>query len=422
VNKVNKILYRATSIAGVITTLIFSANPAYARNNLQKYKFVKIADISGKFKNFNNDGPALNNSGVVTWPAILDNNTVGIYTGKGQAPTQITNAADGFTGVGYSDINNDGHVVFQASKTDGSGIYIKSGKYLHTLATASPSAEFKALLTDPVINNQGKVVFIGTNNTGGAGVYLGAYNQSMQTVAHTDSTFYDLLGTPWEGSVAPDVNDNGMVVFHGVLNKALPSSAPEYKQICGGDPTCFPGKVRSLFVRSHKGLKSIVNNKGSYLSFTGSPVITSSGVVYYLFRGDATNPKASNNPQDAAYRGFNKYQEGKNSLVVDNLGGFARFGYLAANNAGKIAFNAIIDAVDAKGHLIEGLYTGNNPKTHKIIDTTDSLDGKKIASDFPNGPHGLVFYHKGLNDRGQITFLVHFADGTEALYRADPRL
>ena len=76
------------------------------------------------------------------------------------------------------------------------------------------------------------------------------------------------------------------------------------------------------------------------------------------------------------------------------------------NNHGAVAFAASTD------DGVDGIFTGANPKTHKVVAIGDALFGSSVTE--------LNFFREGLNDHGQVAFVASLADGTQALVRADP--
>ncbi len=71
-----------------------------------------------------------------------------------------------------------------------------------------------------------------------------------------------------------------------------------------------------------------------------------------------------------------------------------------------MAFWATLDAGGS------GIFTGPDPAADKVIAVGESLSGLTVA--------WLVFGREGVNDAGQVTFVAHFPDHTQAVYRADP--
>ncbi len=95
------------------------------------------------------------------------------------------------------------------------------------------------------------------------------------------------------------------------------------------------------------------------------------------------------------------------TTVADTSGDFKNFGTTSINDRGTVAFIANLDAGG------EGIFTGNNPKTDKVIATGDSLFGYTVVD--------LDFASEGLNNSGQITFVAKLANNTQVVVRANPR-
>lgn len=371
------------------------------------YQFSLIANTDGQFSSFNRfDGisaPAINESGTLAWSAFLDSGGAGIYKGASRrSSSPVATTAQGFTGFGSPTINASGDVTFYAQKGGKSGIYLSSKSYSSPTITVAETGDsrfgFTSFLPDPAINNRGQVAFL-AGLTNGSGLFVGN-GRTTTRIVDTSGEFADFLGTPFEGDVAPSINERGTIVFWGALDEQLPIGSPEYSQI-----PFSPGNVRGIFLASPNGtITTIVDNVDQYLSFSASPDINNRGEVAYIFRGDDANPNASASPDDARYRGINIYRNGSTRTVVDNTGGFARFGFVDINNRGDIAFSAITDG----GSL--GIFTGSDPVQDKVIETGDFLDGRKVSN--------LVFFNKGFSDSGQIAFGVAFEDGSEGIYIA----
>jgi hypothetical protein len=193
------------------------------------------------------------------------------------------------------------------------------------------------------------------------------------------------------------------------------------------------GNVRGIYLKSgNSDIKTVVDNTGKYLSFSGSPDINNSGDVAYIFRGDDLNNV--NTP----LRGINMYKNGKTKTVVDNndlqgkdgckdVDKFFRFGFVDINNDNKIAFSAQFDPLGDVGNdgqpddPLLGVFTAHQTasgsvKIDKVVGVGDTVNlgmGKKTVTDL------LFFNDEGFNDQGQLAFSLAFDDGTQGIYRAD---
>jgi hypothetical protein len=81
--------------------------------------------------------------------------------------------------------------------------------------------------------------------------------------------------------------------------------------------------------------------------------------------------------------------------VADSTGAYSDFGIPAINGAGTVAFRA---GLDAGG---EGIFTGPDPATDKVIAVGDVLFGSTVTA---------LRFSRGLNDDGDIAFRYTLAD------------
>jgi hypothetical protein len=103
------------------------------------------------------------------------------------------------------------------------------------------------------------------------------------------------------------------------------------------------------------------------------------------------------------------------TTVADTRGAFGSFGFRppAINNAGDVAFAATLD-----DFFTQGIFTGGDPVTDRVIATGDTLDGRTVQ--------GLTFCEEGLNDSGQLGFIATLEDAESpngfrmAVFRATP--
>src|SRR5688572_27918346 len=100
---------------------------------------------------------------------------------------------------------------------------------------------------------------------------------------------------------------------------------------------------------------------------------------------------------------------------ADTQGVFSSFGFRAPSitSAGGVEFAAIQS--DLKR---EGIFTGGDPVTDRVITTGDSLDARTVQ--------GLTFCEEGLNYSGQLGFIAMLEDVDSpygfqmAVFRATP--
>jgi hypothetical protein len=400
------------------------------------YTVTEIANSNGVFSSFFEGAPAINNAGIVTWQALLDSGGSGIYTGN---PLSTVAATPDFSKLGFSTINDNGQVAFYGEKGGNPGIYLRS-KYSsaptvvavkdQVLTDVNRAEKFTSFLPDPAINNRGQVAFLAGLTGNNSGLFVGDDKGKVKRIADTVGTFgnlkfANLLGTPFEGDVAPSINKEGDIVFSGLLDKQLPTGAAEYSQI---PPDFMPGNVRGIYLKSGDSgeIKTVVDNTGKYLSFNGSPDINKDGDVAYIFRGDSLNNV------NAPARGINLYDHGKTTTIVDNedhhgkdgyddVDKFFRFGFVDINDKNTIAFSATFDPLGVVSDPVLGLFTahrsrGGSLDIDKVVAVGDTV---KIGSANKKVQDLFFYNNEGFNNQGQLAFSLAFDDGTQGIYRAD---
>jgi Ca2+-binding RTX toxin-like protein len=101
-------------------------------------------------------------------------------------------------------------------------------------------------------------------------------------------------------------------------------------------------------------------------------------------------------------------RQGNNTTSLANTDGlFRSFEEISLNNSGEVVFSAFLD--DGK----EGIFTGINPVSDRIIAVGDTLSGSTVAD--------LEFSQEGLNNSGLITFKAELANGTLGIYQVNIR-
>ena len=93
--------------------------------------------------------------------------------------------------------------------------------------------------------------------------------------------------------------------------------------------------------------------------------------------------------------------------LVDNSGSFDTFGEIALNNEETIVFEAVLD------DGTEGIFTGVDPESDRLIAVGDSLSGSEVVD--------LQFNSEGLNNLNTISFQAELADGTFGVYQVSFR-
>lgn len=368
------------------------------------FTFTKIADTSGSFTRL--ETPVINDSGTVAFSADLNTRSPSVFTGSGEALTNIVTfppnpvvdspfIPSGFSSVGVIDINNGGTILFERTDVDipfqFTSFFTSSGGTLTPLGRVggprSPLFELYA------INDNGSIasrriqsefgiitsasVDVTNNGTDKGGVSL------MDRFESSRFLFFD----------SSDLNNSGTLVFGArLVNENTPDR---------------PIFIDGLFTRTSDGIISPVvttNISGNpFSSSVFSPAsINNSGTVAFGMRPLDQFDNLISLQNDIIFTS----NGGSSTTIADTSGSFKSFGNPAINNAGTVAFFGTLDTGGS------GIFTGADPITNKVIALGDSLFGSKVVS--------LDFSTKGLNNSGQLAFLATFEDGTSGIFRANP--
>ncbi len=335
-----------------------------------EYSFTKIADSSvfGIFP-----APIINDPGTVAF--FSERRTglgggFGIFTGSGGPVTTIVDNSGPFSGIGRPrSINNAGTVAFRGFKdTVGEGIFTSDG--LTTTLIAETTGPFLGFNSDVSINNIDTVAFLALLDAGGQGNFIST-GGVITPIAVPGGPFTS-INSP------PALNDAGTIAFIAGL-----SSGGQGIVVSDGTTTTI-----------------LLDTTGPFSGFSGIAV-NDTGTVAAL---------ASLGPGEQA---IITTDGTTTTVVVDNISGpFSNLGgSFSINNAGTVAFNAILDTGDF------GIFIGPDPIADKVIGNGDPLFGSTVTS--------LGFRNGGLNNPGQIAFFALFADPLPdrqfaAFIRADP--
>jgi hypothetical protein len=86
------------------------------------------------------------------------------------------------------------------------------------------------------------------------------------------------------------------------------------------------------------------------------------------------------------------------TTVADSTGAYSSFGEPSLNDLGKIVFTANLDEFAPNGFQVQGVFTGSNPVTDKVLQTGDTYGGVPVSSVFTCS--------ESLNNLGQIVMTV----------------
>ena len=262
-----------------------------------------------------------------------------------------------------------------------------------TIADGGPA---RTLGQCPAINELGQVAFIASDldpeTFDTEDIVLRGAGGRVTTIAREGEALDAIVGNP-------SINVRGAVAFD-----AIPSDDD-----------------REVILRGAGGRLTEIARAGEerpFGFFTADVSLNSLGRVAFtgertadfdegLFEGSggpvATRYLASSSPFDGSIG-----QPSLNELeqVASTTGPFSSFGFggPSLNDLGHVAFQATLDDFASSG-----VFTGAGP----VLQTGDTIGARTVAS--VNGCREM------LNPRGQVALTVQFADGGEAILRADPR-
>ncbi|MGF1590203.1 MAG: calcium-binding protein [Pleurocapsa sp.] len=201
------------------------------------------------------------------------------------------------------------------------------------------------------------------------------------TIASTDGIFSSFdVGLDTIGGdgpltsldISPSINESEQVAFSAGLD-------------AGG---------QGIFVGDGESITEIANSYGEFDLFS-SPDINDEGAIAFLAQ------------RDNGSRGIYLNSYGETELLVDDSEQFSFFNSQPAlNNNGEVAFYAELDDGSA------GIYVASEIGNELVVSVGDQVDDSTVKD--------LVIVQDGLNDYGQVAFQAELADGSFAIFRAEP--
>lgn len=387
-----------TTLAAVVVGLILPSAASAA-----PFSFTKIADTNSLIPNGTGTFEGLRegavHDGQVAFFGFGSSGQLGVYKSSGGTLSRVADANTGIPGgsgnfSGFSvhvDIYG-GTVAFQGNQGFGqAGIYTGNGGSLTKVVdrnTAIPdgSGDFSGFST-PVIEN-GKVAFRAFGSSSQEGIYTNAGGMLAKAADKNTSI--------------PDGTGN----FTSFINK--PS--------IDGSTVVFRGKGSSsqegIYSYSSGSLATIVDTNDAIPGGTGNfeitflPVIDGGNVA---FRGNGSGGQTG---FYTSIGGTIALIADKNTAIPDGTGdftGFDRYSY----DSGNLAFEG---QRSASGEDTQsGIYFWADGVLSKVIDITDLLDGKTLAT----GSSNLELQDGTSLDGSSILFLARFTDGSRGLYLAE---
>ena len=358
---------------------------------MSNFTFTQISDSSGPYIGV--AAASINNAGTVVYEGFQTTQfgptPAAILSGTGNGPpTTIVDTSQGYDIFYSPTINSAGETVFAAAgfQQGQTGVSTSSGGTLKTVAynngpftvgtNGYTSGNF---VSAPGINDRGTVVNLAGQN-GETGIYATTTDSITTDIADSTGRFSNFYvgfdvgrgSGPFSIYTLPAINDGGTVAFNASLD-------------AGGS---------GIFTGDGLEISTIADTSGIF-SYFSSPTINDGGTV------------AFNAGLDTGGSGIFTSNVQEISTIADTSGLFDSFlSDVAFNESGKVAFEANLD------NGINGIFTSANPLTDQVIALGDRLGNSTVTD--------LDITRQGLNDSGQISFTATLADGTQAVYRADP--
>jgi hypothetical protein len=352
------------------------------------FTFTKIADTTGLFSNLQFAEPAINDSGIVTFWALLDSGLSGIFRSDGDTTVTIADTSmlmdpetpgTEFTSFFPSpSINSSGMVSFAARRPFVAAVFVGDGVQLHAIydSASDPPPDYNLGQTSvPDINSSGQVAFLGIDNGSGPDGLFVSNSGSIERRYDTSGPFSSVGGRGNSGIAypAPVLNDAGQLAFLASLDEG------------GG----------GIFLGNGLTTTTIFANNMTHVAL--DPDINSSGIVVF--------------PTFRFFYGTDKIlmSDGvTTATVAELLDGFLSFGNAAINDNGDVAF------VANTNNFMQGIFVGPNPIADKVIAAGDALFGSTVQD--------LILSRKGFNSLGQIAFYATLTDGSQVIAVATPTL
>ena len=357
---------RIRVIAIVALCIMLPAGAAGA----QTYTFTRIVDSENTpFDPFEFGAPAINDSAQVAFKAVDEKTFVsGIFRGSGGPLTTIADSAGPLNFIGrLPSINNAGDVAFAATVSGGNEeVYRGSGGPLAVIATTTGSPKFFAFNTS--LNNVGSVAFQAELDNFDEGLFHGNGGPVTTVFTTNASPFNDSFGSP-------SINDAGRIAFEAGRDV--------------GDRGIF------RYEPTTNTFTTIVTNTGSFDTVDDRPSMNAGGRVAFQSLTDVGTGE-----------GIFVGDGGPVTTIADSSGAFQFFARPSLNDLGRVAFSATLD--DGR----EGLFDGPDPVANRVLVAGQAFDGGVIE--------GIVMDREGLNNRGEIAFVVGFEGGRAAIYVATP--
>ncbi len=344
--------------------LVFQARATPEGQSLGRYTFVELLNSTGSIERF--DPPMISNTGTVAFGASLRDGRRGVFALRDDELTLIGDTTQ-FPDFNSPSISGNGTILICVREANsGPGLRILAWRGDDGLIEVVNRSDgpFSDLSTSPAINNGDYVAFWGRLATGGD--VIGAKRIG-------DESFEIVSAGVIGPDQAPALNSAKTLAFAG---------APD------------PVGSSAIFTVNRKGLTVLASDAGPFHIFSGAVSLNDAGELAFHTVLDS----GVSGIYIAAKAGIEPF-----ALSTDDLRSPQR---PVINNRGEVAFTA------ALSNGATGILVGPDPVQDRVIAVGDTIDGVVVDA--------LDFF-RGLNDRGQIVFMAAMRDGSQRLYRADPR-
>lgn len=381
--------------ATVIPTMV--AASAWA----QTITFTKIADtdtpIPGGVGNFTGFGAITIDQGNVAFDARGSSGQGGVYTLIGGTLGVVADKNDAVPGgsggtfllIGGSWIDGT-NVVFKGQGGGQDGIYTDVGGALNIVAdrnTSVPGGMGNFFVTDTASMDEGNVVFRGFTGPFPRGIYK-SVGGALSVVADVDMTV-----------------PGGVDFF----------TDPSLASISGADVAFRSGVDGGIFTDMGGALRVVADNNtpipggsGNFEGYGGTAI--DDGVIAFAAIGSP--------PQVGHYmeiHGVLNVVADSNSPIPGGSGTFSAFGVTPSLDGTNIAFRAIGPGGQ------DGVYTNMGGSLIKVVDLSDSIEGKALAAVGPDAVGSLSAVALGLGGSlsgNEIAFIALFTDDSQGLFVA----
>jgi hypothetical protein len=423
-----KMLTVGGATALLISVLLISDGPAQAGGARQatagatKYDFTTLLDSR-------QDGveptrcAAINSSGTVA--VTVRDTTSGVtriitIQRPNEVPTVVADtvaAADfptfcdnGFTSLPSDpSINDAGEVAFQGNlrrlttradcgtveqRARRQGVFLGLGGPLTTIAHTinQPGGDFIAefLVADQSVNAAGDVTLVPELDlTFQHGLFVGSKTGSFEQrflagMPTADGFNFSSI------SSRPSLNDNGQIAFQSHLSGT---------------------SVSGIFLSNPDGtFRTIVDTAGTFSSVFDPSLNNEGRVAFIGSRFDENfNQISSISISDG---------QSVTTVAESSPGGYATFAEPSLNEIGGVVFTAQVQRNPNQFVVTQGVFTGPDPRAHKVLQAGDRYEGERVTSVFTCA--------EALNNRGEIAMTV-FSQNPETfevrafVVRASPR-